>query len=358
MLVCGVLAVLAGCTGTPAADPDDAASPAARDLPAFSVARMLSEVPASVRTDREFELHVGDLAAASELAGVERPDSLEDVPPWLNDLLGVVEGARVHVPLTVPLAPNAPAAMVEEDLAWSVLDVDRFVSWTSLNAITTVVAGGVDESTLGDLPEAGGIRSAGEGADLEDGLENATPARPTGIPMRMVAEDGWLVSSPFTSVVQEWRAGAPTLADDETLASMAEVLDARGVYSAYAATPPVDNGLDQLPDAVVDALRLTPASFPEFDVFAIGWAMDEGEPAVSVVYHDADGRDVAVTEALVEERWTTYSFRGRPMPDLVEVDAVRTEGENVVVDLRPAGDFSPDLVASMAASEELTFWSR
>lgn len=359
LLVCGALAALAGCTGTPEADPADASSPSARELPAFSVAQMLSEVPASVRTDREFELHVGDLATASELAGVQRPDSPEGVPLWLNDLLGIGEDPPpVYVPLTVPLAPNAPAAMVEEDLGWSVLDVDRFVSWTSLNAITTVVAGGIDETTLTDLPEAGGIRSAGEGADLEDGLENATPARPTGVPMRMVAQDGWLISSPFTVIVQEWRSGAPTLADDETLASMAEILDARGVYSAYAATPPVENGLDQLPDMVVDAMRLTPASFPEFDVFAIGWALDGDEPAVSVVYHDADGRDLAATEALVTERWTTYSFRGLPMTDLVEVDAVRTEGENVVVDLRPAGGHPPARVASMADSEELTFWSR
>lgn len=358
LLACGVLAVLSGCSGTPEADPTTEPSPAARELPAFSVARMLAEVPAAVRTDREFELHVGDLAAASELAGAERPESLDDVPIWLNELLGVGDDARVHVPFTVPLAPNAPAPMVEEDLGWSVLDVDRFVSWTSLNAITTVVAGGVDETTLSDLPEVGGIRSAGEGADLEDRLENASPARPTGIPMRMVAQDGWLVSSPFTSVVQEWRSGTSTLADDETLASVADILDARGVYSAYAATPPVENGLDQLPDAVVDALRLTPASFPEFDVFAIGWAMSAGGPTVSVVYHDADGRDLAATEALIQERWTTYSFRGRPMADLVEVDAVRTEGENVVVDLRPAGDYSPDLVAQMADTEELTFWSR
>lgn len=353
---------LAGCGGTPTAGPDRSSEPASQgtqevSLSAFSIEAMLGEVPASVRTDPEFELRVGDLAAATDLAGLERPGGLDGVPTWLSGLVGVGEDARVHVPLTVPLAPNAPATMVEDDLGWSVLDVDRFVSWTSLNAITTVIAGDVDESTLAELPEAGGIRSAGEGADLEDGLENATPARPTGVPMRMAAQDGWLVSSPYTPIVQEWRSGAATLADDEALTSMAEVLDARGVYAAYASTP-VEGGLDQLPEPVVEALELTPASFPEFDMYAIGWATSGDDAVLTVVYHDTDGRDVASTQRLVEERWAAYSFRGRPMPDLVDVDDVTIEGANVVVDLRPAEGLGPDLVAQLADAEELTFWSR
>ena len=350
---------MVGCTSTPEAAPDGEATTTRTppELPAFSVAQLLGEVPASVRTARAFELRVGDLAAASRLAGVDRPSDPEDAAAWLSSLIGVGEGGRVFVPLAVPLAPSAPAAMVREDLGWSVLDVERFVSWTSRNAVTTVVAGDVGEAALAHLPEAGGIHSAGEGADLEDGLEKATPARPSGVPMRMAAEDPWLVSSPYTSVVDEWRSGASTLADDAVLAGMAEILDARGAYAAYAATPfPAE--LDRMPQGIVDGLGLTPQSFPDFDTFAIGWAGSGGDPAVTVVYHDADGRDVGATAALVEERWVSYSQRGRSMRDLVAVDRVTTEGDDVVVDLRPRAGYPAHLMEAMVLSEELPFRAR
>lgn len=349
-----VTLTLAGCSDAdaPAGDPGDA--PVDRALPDFSVVELLGEVPASVWTGEEFELRAGDLLGASIVADVPVAESAAEAPAWLAALAGVGEDPQVHVPLTLPLAPRAPAAMVEEDLHWSVLDVDQFVSYTSRNAVTTVVVGDVDESTLADLPEAGGVRSAGEGADLEDGLEHASPARPTGVPLRMVARDGWLISSPYTPVVREWRGRGPTLADLPALRGMAQVLDERDVYSAYATT---GVPLEQIKTEAIRRVGDAVSSLPEFDVYAIGWSSRDDGPLVSVVYHDTDGRGLAETARRARERWSGATSRGRPMSSLVSVEAVDVVGDDVVVDLRPARRQPPDVVASLADYVDLPFWT-
>lgn len=362
-LVVSVAALaLAGC-GT-AADPDPAdgsgetpTSAGAVDLPVFSVEAMLTEVPASVITDDTFELRVGDLSSASELAGATRPDEPEDAPAWTNALMGVGDSRLVHVPLTLPLSPNAPAPAVEEDLGWSIVDVHRFVSWTSINAITTVVAGSLGPGTLAGLPEAGGMRSAGEGADLDHELANASPARPLGVPMRMVAEDGWLIETPFSSVAREWRTGTPTLGDVPALAGLARALDARDSYAAYLSTP-VEYGTASLPPGVAEALGLRREMFPDTDAYAIGWSVTDGEPTATVAFHDRDGRGTSTTRRLVQQLWTGDTSRGQPVSDLVTVERVSVEGDVVVLDLSLPSTSLPDHLVRVVEFEDIMLWSR
>ena len=361
-LLCGVLVASAACSVAPETDPTtdpttEAQTGAATDLPEFSVARMLDEMPVSVAEPGPFMILAADLDLASSLAGVQRPVDPAEASPGLSALTSGVEDPVVHVPLEIPLASRYPAALVEEDLQWSVLDVRRFVSWTTSSRTSTVAAGGFDEATLEGLPEAGGISSAGQGKDLQGDLATASPARPQGIPLRMAVAEGRLIASPFTRVVQQWLDGrARTLADAPVLAGLASVLDARAVYSARISTP-VRIGTAPLPPGVMEALGLTEDSFPEYDLYGIGWATADDGPLITVAYHDTDGRELAETRRRVEERWTSLTGRGRRLPDLVEAGPVTIEGEYVVVELVPVNGQPPEIVALIADQEDLPFWT-
>lgn len=359
-LVVSVAALtLAGCAVGPEAESASRgeASPDRPELPGFSIEAMLEELPASVVTDDTFELRVGDLSHASELAGVARPDDAEDASGWVSALLGVGESRLVHVPLTLPLSPNAPAAMVQDDLGWSIVDVDRFASWTSVNAITTVVAGSITDDTLAGLPEAGGLRSAGEGADLDHELANASPARPLGVPMRMVADEGWLIETPFSSVAKEWRTGTPTLGDVPVFVGLARALDSREAYSAYMGTP-VRYGTVPLHPEVSEALGLRRGVFPDTDAFAIGWSLTDGEPTATVAFHDRDGRGMAETQRLVHQLWTGNTSRGRPVSDLATIEQSTVDGDVVILDLSLPPTSLPDHLMRVVEFEDVMLWSR
>lgn len=337
MVLAAAVLTAAGCTAP--ADQDSppprppTTSGAAAVLPDYSVAEALAQVPLEVRrSDAPFTITTASLTEASEVAGVERPTDLDGVPEWLADLTGRTD---VYVPLEIPLAPSAPAAMVEADLRWSVLDVDRFLTWESRGELTTAVAGAFDDQTLAELPSEDGIHSAGEGGDLEGTLETASPARPQGEPLRMAVANSWLMASPRTEVTRTWlRGSAPTLLDDPVLAGLADVLDTAGVHAARIMTPPRWDP-SGYPAPVVEALGLTRASFPRFDAYASGWTVFQGQTANVVVYHDADGQGLEQTRRLVQERWEGTSFRGTPWSDLVTLLRVDVLGDYVVAQIIP-----------------------
>jgi hypothetical protein len=336
LVLAAVVLTAAGCT-TPADQDSSPQPPADSSAPAlppdYSVAEALAQVPLQVRRpDAPFTITTASLTEASEVAGVDRPIDLAGVPEWLADLTG---RADVYVPLEIPLAPSAPAAMVEADLRWSVLDVDRFLMWESRGEMTTAVAGAFDDQTLAALPSEGGIHSAGAGRDLEGTLEEASPARPQGEPLRMAVAHSWLMASPRTEVTRTWlRGSAPTLLDDPVLAGLADLLDKAGVHAARIMSPPRWTP-SSYPAPVVEALGLTRASFPRFDAYAAGWTTFQGQQANVVVYHDADGRGLEQTRRLVQERWEGTSFRGTPWAELVTLLRVDVVGEHVVAQIIP-----------------------
>lgn len=211
---------------------------------------------------------VGDLARATELGALTRPADPVDAGAWVSGLNGAMvdgEPPSVYVPLAVPLAPSIPAELVEKDLGWSIVDVDHFVSWTSWPLTTTVVAGNFDDQTLASLPETRGISSAGTGPDLTGDLQQASPVRPQGNPLRMAVEDEWLIASPLTPVVKDWRNGSQrTLADDPVLSDLAAVLDEAGAVSAMI-TSAETLGQAAPPQAVLDRIREQGIGFAEFD---------------------------------------------------------------------------------------------
>jgi hypothetical protein len=265
------------------------------------------------------------------------------------------EPPPVYVPLAVPLAPSIPAALVEEDLGWSIVDVDRFVSWTSRRVTTTVVAGEFDGQTLAGLPETRGISSAGTGPDLTGDLQQASPVRPQGIPVRMAVDDEWLIASPLTPVVKDWRNGSqPTLADDPVLSDLAAVLDEAGAVSAMiTSAKSVAHHLP--PQAVLERIREQGIGFAEFDIYAIGWAVEGDQPRFVVAYHTTGDSAPAVDQ--IAARWLGINYRGRDMSAFVEVTGIDDAGDIVVVTGKPAPEKGGEVLMNMSILPDLPFAS-
>lgn len=335
------------------------------ESPDFSLTEMLGEVPALVREPGErFTLYAGDLTHATDLAGLERPTSPEAAGMWVSNLggIGVVDGwpPVVFVPLDVPLAGSSPANLVDEDLGWSVVDVDRFVAYRIAgNAHTLVAQGSFDDHTLDGVRQMSGrIHSAGQAADLDGELEQATPARPLGVPLRMAVDDARLMASNYTSAVQAWLAGTDkTLVDDALLAPIAALLDERDVYSALIVTSS-EVGSVGLPTYVLEALEITADDFPTFDTYAIGWSFERDRPTVTVVYHAPDGASTKDLRRKVAARWHGATFRGDDVENYVEVGRISIEGRNVVVSMTPADRRDPGIVFHMHERQDLPFLSR
>jgi hypothetical protein len=357
-----VAALVAGCSVASDSAPSpggEGAEPSTRTGPVLTVGEALAELPASVGDPgAEFTMLVGDLARATELGGLSRPADPADAGEWVSYLNGaMVDGAPppVYVPLAVPLAPSIPAALVEEDLGWSILDVDHFVSWTSWPLTTTVVAGNFDDQTLTGLPETRGISSAGTGPDLTGDLQQASPVRPQGIPVRMAVDDERLIASPLTPVVKDWRNGSQrTLADDPVLRDLAAVLDEAGAVSAVI-TSAKSLGQALPPQAVLDHLREESGSYPfaEFDTYAIGWTVEGDQPGFVVAYHTTGDADLAVDR--IAARWEGIDYRGRDMSAFVEVTGIEADGDIVVVAGMPAPEKSGEVLMLKSEASDLPF---
>lgn len=355
-------ALLAGCnvaSDSAQSPPGEEPAPPTHTRPVFTVGEALAELPASAgERGAEFTLLVGDLARATELGGLSRPEDPVDAGAWVSGLNGgMVDGepAPVYVPLAVPLAPSVPAALVEKDLGWSIVDVDHFVSWTSRPLTTTVVAGNLDDQTLAGLPETRGISSAGTGPDLTGDLQQASPVRPQGIPLRMAVDDEWLIASPLTPVVKDWRNGSQrTLADDPVLRDLAAVLDEAGAVSAMI-TPAKSLGQAAPPQAVLDRIREQGIGFAEFDTYAIGWTVEGHQPRFVVAYHTTGDTALAVDQ--IAARWEGVDFRGRDMSAFVEVTDIVAVRDIVVVAGKPAPEEGGEVLKLKSEVSDLPFVS-
>jgi len=97
----------------------------------YSVEAALAELPASVGTDGLL-IQTADLAAATELSGLERPTGfgIDELSGWILPLTGVEAEDQPVAPVFVPLAEvfnRQQIARIEEfdeELGWSLVDVD------------------------------------------------------------------------------------------------------------------------------------------------------------------------------------------------------------------------------------------
>ena len=344
----------------------------------YTVLGALAELPPA--QDDTFQVQTADLTAATELAGLERPQEPDPaaVGPWISPLTGLAisvedeEFAPVFMPPpTVAYGPGLQLIAEFDELAgWSLVDVDSYVEYSTPPHSFTVLSGEFDDTTLEHLPEAGdGVRTVGEGEDLHTDLTAISAVSRIGQPVRMGQEDGLLAVSGRTDPVQDW-LGDPeeTLADHEGLAALAGALDEAEVVSAMlsvggsstlreghplteSVAPDAETALDQLEE------RLDYLPEHAFDAVGIGWAALEGEPVMVVAYHFGDAE---AAEASVEPLETVFTEgestqTGRPLATLFEVDEIAADGPVVVATLHAADPRAPHSLPSLLMARDLPF---
>jgi hypothetical protein len=342
----------------------------------YSVKGALAELPAGAHDDGSL-ISTGDLAAATELLGLDRPEQAdgESVVRWLGPLTTTSGEDGRFGPLFVPLGEvfnvqrlNEVAAY-DEALGWSVIDVDAFVEYSAPPNLFAVVAGDLDDATLSsDLDEVSeGVVTYGDGDDLEQNLEAPNPVDPLGRPIRL-AQDGDRIAASFsTPMVEEWVAGADeTLADDEALASVAEALDEADVVAAVLTA--AQGGIDPLvggelsPEQLEAVMAQVEEQVPPapFDVVGIGWGADEGEAAIEVAYHFSSADDASEAVGSFERLYGegTSLVTNEPISDQLTLDDVTADGEVVAVSLTLPDDSRPQVIYDMLFRRDLPFISR
>ncbi len=201
----------------------------------------------------------------------------------------------------------------------------RRVELSALPDRFTLIDGTVDTAAVEDAvgPARNDIWSLGTGDDFESAVDETSPARPLGIPVRMAMRDDLFVVTPSSDMAGDFVDGEH-LGADEAFTAVAEQLDAAHVYGAYLTS--VREGRDGSP----------------FDTIGMGVALDDEGPSVVIVYHYADDATASDAVADVEAVLEGDSLRtGQPWSETFSSSEVTAEGSNVVATLRLASDRSP-----------------
>lgn len=313
----------------------------------YSVSEALSQLPPASVNEGAL-IVTGDLLRASEIAGLERPDNLEDGIDWFYNLTLGNPSADVDVPVFVPVGDMASAGAqtsgfeeFEDALAWSLIDIDWFVEASQPPTTFAMVNGDFDEEILDGLDDLGdGVFSFGSGDDFEQDIENRSPVDPLGRPIRFAEEDGRLAMSTSTAAVEQWLDGDGGSNLDD-LEEVAEALDDAGAYSAVLHSPEKGFGIAgaqralspaQL-EALTDEGRLPTEAFHSI---GIGWSADDGDAVVTMVFAHDDA-DAAETNAEKFEALFAdgANLGGLPLDEVYDLQDVTTDGALVIVSVMP-----------------------
>lgn len=338
----------------------------------YSVEGALAELPASVTEGEDGEsdlmISTGDVTTATEAAGLERPDAGSDeIGRWVSTLTGY--NSEEPPPTFVPLGTvfgRAPVQVDEfdDELGWSLLDVDSFVEQSAPPLTFSVVRGEFDDATLSDdLTETGdGIVSAGEGDDFQTNVEETTAARGIGSPLRL-AQDGELIAaSTGTPQVEAWLEGGDTLADDEGLAAIAKALDDADVISAIITRPESGFGanamLGERAASPEMAKAINEQALPApFDTVGVGWAVEDDEAVITMVFAHDDA-DAATSNADALETMLadgTSLQTNRPMSELYTLDEVTTDDTLAIATVHPGENGTAMTPYQAVVSRDLPF---
>lgn len=309
----------------------------------FSVEAALAELPVPTEDGDGLTVVIFDLTAAAEANGAgERPTSEgEDLGRWLLTATGTAtpEGEDGFPPVFLPpvdvLGSQGIAQVeeIEDEVGWSVLDVDAVAEATLPPQRFGVVTGDVGEDTFADAglePDEDGVVSVGEGEDGEVDPDHTSPARPLGAALRMAADGDRLAVSSSTEAAAEWLDGeAETLAEDDDLRSIAAALDDADALCAYLTV--VADGLD-------------------FTAVGFGWSVEDGEPRMTLAFaYDDEGAaegDAGEIEA---------ALTGDDVADQVALDEVEVDEGVVVAHVRPGPEGRPQSALDMLIQRDGPF---
>jgi hypothetical protein len=171
-------------------------------------------------------------------ARVRRPAQMDD-PQQVIDFVGPMTGfsrdARMRVFVVFPPSfigsAREPVALIEA-FGFALGEISTFVVLNIFVSKFMVLTGVASQQ---DLPEvAPGIRSVGEGEDFAQDLENRSLVRQFGRPFRIAERDERIGISLEAAPLVAWSDGSAirTLADDDSLLAIAQLLDERNVVSA------------------------------------------------------------------------------------------------------------------------------
>ncbi len=337
-----VVSALALATGTTAGCSDDGPDRlAAGD--GFSVEAALAELPVPTEDGDGLTVVAFDLEAAAEANGAgERPTAGgEELGRWLLTTTGTAtpEGEDGFPPVFLPpvevLGSQSIAQVeeIEDEVGWSVLDVDAVAEATLPPQRFGVVTGAVGEDTFADAglePDEDGVVSVGEGEDGETDPDDTSAARPLGTALRMAADGDRLAVSSSTEAAAEWRNGeAETLAEDDDLRAIAAVLDDADALSAYLTV-------------VGDGLGFTAVGF--------GWSVEDGEPRMTLAFAYDDEGAAEDGAGGIETALT-----GDRIADQVALDEVEADGRVVVAHVRPGPEGRPQSTLDMLVQRDGPF---
>ena len=322
--------LVSGCSGDGLASDDS-----------YSVAGALGEIPEAAADDSPF-VATADLVQAEEYAGLTRPDSAADTEEVTDWAQGLTDSATVFVPGPELLQYSVGWGAMEEELGWSGLEVDSFVSAGPLN-----VAVADDASLDGDLPESDGITRSGSGELGSPDVDHMDqPAFPFPVVTGMVLDGDRLGWSTDEESLTAWTAAdGDTLADDEDLAAVAAALDDHDVYAAALTS-----------DAVSPPSAPDQSATPDFDAAGVGWAVEDDQPRLWIAWafstSDAAEDSVADIEALFAEGVSMQT--NTPLSELISLEEIEADADVVVARVEPA-DGRLNLPYQMMVAGDLPF---
>lgn len=329
----------------------------------FTVLGALAELPPA--PVESFLVQTADLTRASEVAGIERPTEVDQdaVRRWVNPLTGapgVDDPAPVFVPLPSFSTPGPPVQEFHDLAGWSLIDVASYVEFGTEPYVFTVVAGEYADDTLHHLPEVSeGVRTVGEGEDLDVDLTQRSAVSRLGQPVRMTLADGKLALGARTPMVQGWLTGSgPSLAEDVELSALAEALDARGVVSAMLVVGSAGS-FAHLPLAFGDAEEPEVDFLPDhpFSATAVGWTVEDDRPRMIVAYHYASPElaDEAVEDLRTMLTEGSSLVEGWALSAVVELVDVTSEGTVAVASLNAVQERAPHILPNMLIRRDVPF---
>lgn len=303
----------------------------------------------------------GDFERAAEIAGIERRPNRprdDDAPPYIRAVTGgtTEDGEASTVALVPPEVVHADRAdelmAFDDDVGWTILDVDRYVERTTSPGVISVLQGEFDDDDMNEAlgPPVEGVWVAGPGEDHAEDPAAATPARPRGEAQWLARDGDYLTisrSAADSAAVRRSLAGAegtPSFAGDEGLAGVAGALDAQAPYGAVLVRPGPAAGraAGRAPSAGGDTGSV--ACLPEPTTAAATGIADEDGPVLLVALaHGTAGEAAANAEAVTAIVEGGAVRSGQPMSELVELDDVLTTGDGLVVvaRLRPRDQAPP-----------------
>lgn len=295
----------------------------------------------------------GDFEEAAQLVGIERRPTRprdDDAPPYIRAVTGGYggygeDGEPTPVALVPPEVVHAELAdelmAFDDDVGWTLLDVDRFVERTTRPGVISVLQGGFDDedmnAALGQPVE--GVWVAGAAEDHAEDPNAATTARPRGESQWLARDGDYLTITRAESDSAAVRrslagvAGTPTFADDEGLAGVAEALDAQSPYGAVL----------ERPGPAAGSRAVAPSCLPSpTTAVGTGIADDGGRVFLVALAHATPEEATATADAFPAIVSGGASTTGVPLGELVTLDSVATTGDGrvVVARLLPAAGTS------------------